>query len=813
MEQLYQDNPYKTCTFTLHTQRSYTDCLESYQYGARKETTVLRRNGRIPTKEIVLHFYNVYSKQDLSALRTKLFRILADKDKGIESVVSIELTRVKDGQPNNTVHFHFLLDDPRSERELRKLFNMACERNGLVWKKGYRIDYRPVPNGYRHFEYFTKYDRYYTGGEGDPVVDRESLKRKGWNWKTVLLFQKGTREDRAIQKFYEIGNWFSKNKTQLWKEHCQEMKEKYGNDPDVDGDIDEQEYSDDASCYDDYFVPVEMTQEAIEKFNASYEKYLADRDRPATRRHSLVALRTQGTERVYRSGWSGKHYYHNLFQPTKLALATHATAYIKAHNNFNTMKKEIIMTNEIIDDVTIHSNQEETIMQKTRIQSLTSRTPEEVCADDHYRELFGDKPPSFKPVPKHINRDNLPPLKLKASVRPIARFNKVTKTQEQWYRLSCKQKDSVSSGLDRGILNDLWDLSRLYGVDAVEQAIMQELGVPVYPILKLIYQRHSPFDLNHGFVPEGDIPKQADGEYNADDVDNEKLAPAEAEERDMPKKTVKKSTKVAMKSTNWSKQLAKEAPVKLSSILLNDTFRCREQEHEPTVNKYARSFKAYINNRDDVNQEEKLDYPFPPIVIWRDESMEEGQYILVTGFHRYHAAEKEGLDPILAQEFTGTEKEALLFALEDNRHGRKMSSDDLKYAIGKALKEFPGISQGMIAQKIGCDPAYVCRIRKQLLTSQELTETETVVGLDGRVRKTARKTNAINANEVSPNATPPPRMHKKPPQKLKDEVKGIIDLLAGIEKDCTHDDYRMYIYETMSKWAGKKMTKLEETQE
>ena len=204
-------------------------------------------------------------------------------------------------------------------------------------------------------------------------------------------------------------------------------------------------------------------------------------------------------------------------------------------------------------------------------------------------------------------------------------------------------------------------------------------------------------------------------------------------------KTASKDTKIVKKGTNWSKHLAKAEFVSLSDIKPDKKFRCREHEHEPTVKKYARDFKAYQKNRDDVNAEEKLAYPFPPIVFWRSESRKDGKYILVAGFHRYHAAEKAEFDPIFAQEFIGTEKEARQFALEDNRHGRKLSSSDLKYAIGIALKEFPDFSQGRIAQMLGCDRTYVSRIRKQLVTSHGLTEQETTVGLDGKVRKTARK--------------------------------------------------------------------------
>lgn len=151
----------------------------------------------------------------------RYFRVL--RDNGIEAVVVIELTRGKDGKPNGRVHFHILTDDPRSEDELRELFNGACERQGLVrdtdriawhadhlvWDEDYlvgnndadfRVDYRDLWDGYRYFAYFTKC------GYEDKVI----------------LFQK----DLRMQKFYYLGWGFETGeKKRLWKEF---LAEKYG---------------------------------------------------------------------------------------------------------------------------------------------------------------------------------------------------------------------------------------------------------------------------------------------------------------------------------------------------------------------------------------------------------------------------------------------------------------------------------------------------------------------------------------------------------------------------------------------------------
>ena len=211
--QLFQDETqtHRYCTYTLHKNRSFTDSRESYQNGASKETLILRWNKRIPTQEFVLHFLTVFSGQELRTLRRKIFRYL--KDHGLEAVASIELTKGKNGRPNNCVHFTILTDDPRSEAELRALLETACERQGIVNKTDFCVSYQYLPDGYGRFNYFTKYAKKY--------VDE------------VILFQpKLLQSGKTIQKFYQIGKWFHKSKALIWKDIKAYMEAKYGIDPD-----------------------------------------------------------------------------------------------------------------------------------------------------------------------------------------------------------------------------------------------------------------------------------------------------------------------------------------------------------------------------------------------------------------------------------------------------------------------------------------------------------------------------------------------------------------------------------------------------
>lgn len=177
----------------------------------------------MPSQEFVLHFKTVFSAEEIRIHRKKIFRVLTDN--GLEAVVSIELTRGKDGKPNGCVHFTILTDDPRSEKELRKLLETACERQGLVNKKDFCITHEDLPDGYGRFNYFTKY--------GEKYFDK------------VILFQKGLLKSgknlRTLQKFYTIGQWFKKGrgKGKIWDEIKAFMQEKYGTDIKETGNSDE----------------------------------------------------------------------------------------------------------------------------------------------------------------------------------------------------------------------------------------------------------------------------------------------------------------------------------------------------------------------------------------------------------------------------------------------------------------------------------------------------------------------------------------------------------------------------------------------
>jgi len=143
LQQLVQIKPPEKSGYTKHKVFSWKDSKEGFQNKAKSERTLLWWNKRQVTKVIVLHFLKKLlvdmSLDDFKKYRTKIFRYLCEH--GIEAYVIVEATRErpKTGKWTGRVHFHILTDDERSEKELRALFNEACERSSLFRGRGHRL--------------------------------------------------------------------------------------------------------------------------------------------------------------------------------------------------------------------------------------------------------------------------------------------------------------------------------------------------------------------------------------------------------------------------------------------------------------------------------------------------------------------------------------------------------------------------------------------------------------------------------------------------------------------------------------------------
>jgi hypothetical protein len=169
--------------------------------------------GRMPTVDVTVNLFRVLSPLEIRTFRNKIFRYL--KRHGIESVVSVELTtQGKYKTPNNRIHWHFLLGDPRSEQHIIGLFHLACYSAGLI-RGTFKVRYKKLPKPKSYLDYFTK-----TGKHANKVI----LFRRS-------LFPSG----RGIQKFYILGLWFKKqvdgrwvrkSKKEIWNELIEHMRNK-----------------------------------------------------------------------------------------------------------------------------------------------------------------------------------------------------------------------------------------------------------------------------------------------------------------------------------------------------------------------------------------------------------------------------------------------------------------------------------------------------------------------------------------------------------------------------------------------------------
>lgn len=118
---------------------------------------------------------------------------------------------------------------------------------------------------------------------------------------------------------------------------------------------------------------------------------------------------------------------------------------------------------------------------------------------------------------------------------------------------------------------------------------------------------------------------------------------------------------------------------------------------------------------------------FPPVVLFHDGN----RYYLADGFHRVMAAQRNDLRDLPAEVRPGTQQDALWFALGANRkNGKRLNESDKRHAIVLALQAWPERSQRQIAEQIGCDQAWVSKVRGEVMTTHQLPSH--VTGRDGK---------------------------------------------------------------------------------
>lgn len=104
---------------------------------------------------------------------------------------------------------------------------------------------------------------------------------------------------------------------------------------------------------------------------------------------------------------------------------------------------------------------------------------------------------------------------------------------------------------------------------------------------------------------------------------------------------------------------------------------------------------------------------FPPVDAYR---LPDGRIVLVDGWHRYTAAQQENFLNLPVNVYTGTEDEALRFALMANqKHGMRRTNEDKRRAVSMMLDhpEWNKMSDRVIAIELGVSNVLVSTMQKE----------------------------------------------------------------------------------------------------
>ena len=122
---------------------------------------------------------------------------------------------------------------------------------------------------------------------------------------------------------------------------------------------------------------------------------------------------------------------------------------------------------------------------------------------------------------------------------------------------------------------------------------------------------------------------------------------------------------------------------------------------------------------------------FPPLVVFQSRD----EFVLADGFHRLRAASCAKFNEIVAEIRLGTRIDALRHSLAANHtHGLRRTTEDKRYAVTVALREFRDWSDRMIADVANVSHPLVAQMRRQL---EEFPVRRT--GRDGKIRALPQK--------------------------------------------------------------------------
>jgi hypothetical protein len=203
--------------------------------------------------------------------------------------------------------------------------------------------------------------------------------------------------------------------------------------------------------------------------------------------------------------------------------------------------------------------------------------------------------------------------------------------------------------------------------------------------------------------------------------------------------------------------------LKLSEIVTDAGTQVRAGLNEATVTDYAEALAEGAK--------------FPPVIVFHDGS----RTIAADGFHRIHAAVRNGATQIESDIRKGSKSDALKFALGCNaHHGLRRTNADKRHAVELALKEFPNLSDRALAEICIVSDHLVGDIRRELTANRSQFPPPPRIGRDGverrlppppMVRRETNRTEGSNGAEGkdgSSGGTPEARCLPPPPAAVVD---------------------------------------------
>lgn len=201
--------------------------------------------------------------------------------------------------------------------------------------------------------------------------------------------------------------------------------------------------------------------------------------------------------------------------------------------------------------------------------------------------------------------------------------------------------------------------------------------------------------------------------------------------------------------------------ISLAEIRLDGGTQPRVAMDQIAINDYAGAIRAGV--------------VLPPVTIFDD-----GKSMwLADGFHRYAAAKLAEKEHIWADIKSGTQRDAVLYAVGANTtHGLRRTSADKRRAIERLLldPEWRQWSDAEIARRCAVDPKTVATVRAELNVTLEIPESTRRMGKDGRLINIANIGGRSAAAPAAPpvtmeipesTAAPEPEMHDATPALLR----------------------------------------------